>query len=388
MGDALFRASRRELLAGSVLAAVPAAGATAQPKGATRAQAGRAEAEAKALHAAQPTPALSLAVARPDGVAWTGAYGKADLELDVAATPAHRFKLGSVSKVLTSTTAARLAARRAVDLDAPISTWLKDLPEPHRQTTLKQLLTHQGGVRHYIGRDADRDAPGGPLDFRLYPTNREILNTFINDPLIGPPGAQVAYSTFGYTLASLVLEAAAGTPFPALVKAEIGETFGLPSLDADDPQALRPMRARGYGPVADYKAGDPLVGEGWANARQTNPAYKWAGGGFVMTPSDLARFGAALLEGPVARISGEERALLFTPLTAANRRSPPLGLGWRVDADPKGRRRWHHAGAQEGGRASLVIYPDLSLSIALASNVATTPGDVLGPSGRLADAFS
>ena len=106
-----------------------------------------------------------------------------------------------------------------------------------------------------------------------------------------------------------------------------------------------------------------------------------------MTPSDLARFGAALIDSPTSRITAAERALLFTPLTEATRQMPPLGLGWRVDADPKGRRRWHHAGAQEGGRASLVVYPDLGLSIALATNVATTPGNVLGPSSDLADVF-
>lgn len=380
-------ASRRDLMLAATALAATAGTAHAQAPRADRARAGRADTVAKALHAAQPTPALSLAVARPSGVVWTAVHGKADLELDVAATPAHRFKLGSVSKVLTSTTAARLVSRGVVDLDAPISTWLKDLPEPHRRTTLKQLLTHQGGVRHYILRDTNRLAPGGPLDFRIYPTNKEILETFINDPLIGPPGAQIAYSTFGYTLASLVLEAAAGKPFPQLVKTEIGDAFGLPSLDPDNPQALRPMRASGYGPASDYRSFDPTLPDGWANARQTNPGYKWAGGGFIMTPSDMARFGAALLDAPASKITPQERALLFTPLTQATKNQPPLGLGWRVDADPKGRRRWHHAGAQEGGRASLVIYPDLGLSIALATNVATIPGNVLGPSSDLADAF-
>ena len=379
--------SRRQLvLAASTLAALPAM-AQVERKGSPKG--GRADAVARALHAANPTPALSVAVARPAGLVWSAAYGKADLELDVAATPAHRFKLGSVSKVLTTTAAARLVTRRLIDLDAPISTWLKDLPDHHRQTTLRQLFTHQGGVRHYIGRDADRNAPGGALDFRVYPTNKQILDAFINDPLIGPPGAQIVYSTFGYTLASLVLEAAAGQPFPKLVKAEIGAPFGVTSLEEDDPQSLRPMRVRGYGPAGDYRmAGYPLVADGWANARQTNPAYKWAGGGFIMTPSDLARFGAALIDAPKSVITPQERALLFTPLTQATRNMPPLGLGWRVDKDKVGRPRWHHAGAQEGGRASLVIYPELGLSIALASNVISAPGDVLSPSSALADALS
>ena len=382
-----LNASRRDfLLAASAIATV-ATPACAQTPRTGGTQTTRADAVAKALHAAQPTPALSLAVAGPGGVLWAAAYGKADLEFDISATPAHRFKLGSVSKMLASTTAARLVSRRVIDLDAPISNWLKDLPAHHRQTTLKQLLTHQGGVRHYIARDADRATAGGALDFRVYPTNQQILETFINDPLVGPPGAQIFYSTFGYTLASLVMEAAAGKPFPDLVKVEVGATFGLASLEADDPLALRPLRVRGYGPASDYRATYPLVMDGWVNARQTNPAYKWAGGGFLMTPSDLARFGSLLIESPSSKITREERALLFTPLTQATQQMPPLGLGWRIDTDPKGRRRWHHAGAQEGGRASLIVYPDLGLSIALASNVATVPGNVLVPSSDLADAF-
>lgn len=67
--------------------------------------------------------------------------------------------------------------------------------------------------------------------------------------------------------------------------------------------------------------------------------------------------------------------------------SPPLGLGWRINRDSKGRLRWHHAGGREGARASLVVYPEQQLSIAFASNATGTPGDVLTPSELLADAL-
>ena len=336
-------------------------------------------------------PALSLAVARPGAVVWAEALGKADLELDVPAATAHRFKLGSISKVLTATVAAKLVSRGAVDLDAPIANWLSDLPEVHRRTTTKQLLTHQGGIRHYIARDADPAAPGGSIEFREYPNNQAILDIFIRDPLVGPPGAQVFYSTFGYTLASLVLEAAAKRPFAELVKSEIGAAFGLSSLDVDAYLDLCPMRVHGYNDAAaraltSFKALVPGTPNTLTNARLTNPAYKLAGGGFVMTPSDIALFGAAMIDAPSAKITAAERALLFTPI--ARNTNPPLGLGWRVDADAKGRARWHHAGSQEGGRAGLVVYPELRLSIAFASNVMTVPADVLRPSSDLADAFA
>lgn len=385
MTDALIASRRQLMFAATGLAAAAAAGPTLAAPQARAIRNPRADTVGKALHAAQPTPALSLAVVGPKGL-WTAAHGKADLEFDVPTTPGHRFKLGSVSKVLASTAAARLASKGVLDLNAPVSTYLPDLPEHHRQTSLIQLFTHRGGVRHYLPKDGNRMTPGGTLDTRPYPTNQDILATFVNDPLIAPVGSAIIYSTFGYTLASLAMEAAAKLSFPELVKRELGELADLPSLEADCPVSLIRMRASGYHPAKDLKAQYPRVADGWANARQANPAYKWAGGGLLMTPADTARFGAALI-GAGSKLTAGERALLFTQMTEATRNMPPLGLGWRVDKDPKGRLRWHHAGAQEGGRASLVIYPDLGLSIALASNVATIPGNVLGPSSDLADAF-
>ncbi len=381
--------TRRDLLLGATAIGLAACQTKPQTNLAESAIAipSRPDVVARALHTAFPTPALSVAVARKEGIVWASAYGKADLEFDIDVTTGHRFRLGSVSKVLTATTAAKLARRGIIDLDAPITTWLGDLPEPHRQTTLKMLLTHRGGIRHYIARDEDYRAPNGALDRRPYPTAKEILATFINDPLIAPVGTEVHYSTFGFTLASLAMEAAAKKPFPELVRREIGESFNLASLDADDPLALRPNRVSGYGKASDYRIGYPLVGEGWANARQINPAYKWAGGGFIMSPSDMALFGAAHFD-PL-KVAPEESALLFTPLVPEqpNQDVRWIGLAWRVDKDAKGRRRWHHAGNQEGARASLVVYPDLGLSIAFATNVASTPADNLKPSSDLADAF-
>src|SRR6187549_3251438 len=173
------------------------------------------------LFAANPVPALSFAVANNVGVIWAEALGKADLEFDVAATPDHLFRLGSVSKAVTATTAARLVTRGLLELDAPIAYWLPDLPAHHRATTMRQLLTHRGGVRHYVAKDLDFRGPGGPITQRAYASREEILALFIDDPLVAAPGAEVSYSSFGYTLASFVMEAAGGTEFVRLVKDEI-----------------------------------------------------------------------------------------------------------------------------------------------------------------------
>lgn len=390
--------SRRQALVGAsaALALGPALASAQSVAGGGSGPSTEASRIAADLHAAKAAPALSLAVARPGELIWAEAHGKADLELDVPATTEHTFRLGSVSKPLTATAAAKLVSRGVLDLDAPISKWLPDLPEQHRATTMRQLLTHRGGIRHYIQKDFDLFGPGGAVYMRVFPTNADVLTLFIDDPLIAPPGDQVHYSSYGYTLASMVMEAAAGQEFRELIEKEVGQAFGLPSLADDDPWAIRPQRASGYMNLPDLamlygalpEAARPRLIEGYANMPLSNPAYSWAGAGFLMTPSDTARFGAAMLDSPNARITAAERSLLFTPLTEATRSSPPLGLGWRLDNDAEGRRRWHHAGSTPGGRYVLVVYPEQSLSIAIAGNVMAMLLDVMKAASDLADAFA
>ena len=344
----------------------------------------------------KPAPALSVAVSRTDGASWNMAYGLANRELGVRATTANRFSLGSVSKVITSTAAARLVSKGTLDLDSPISKWLPDLPEQHRQTTMRQLLTHRGGIRHYGRSELDMANRNGAIYMRVYASDTEVLDLFIKDPLVARPGESVNYSSYGYTLASLVMQAATGTEFRELIQREVATPFNLQSLAADDPWTIVPSRAGKYMNAADVEMlcgglppqARPKLTDGWANMPFCNPAYCWAGGGFVMTPADAVRFGAALMDTPQAKISSAERKLLFTPMTEATKQMPPLGLGWRVDRDKQGRPRWHHSGATGGGCYFLAVYPEQGLSIALAGNVMNMRVNVSQVGSNLADIFA
>jgi CubicO group peptidase (beta-lactamase class C family) len=91
-------------------------------------------------------PAVSAAVAVDGRIVWADAFGMADVEGKVPATPETRFGLGSISKVLTTTAAARLADKGALDLDGPIETWLKDFRHPGRGITIRRIAAHQSGL--------------------------------------------------------------------------------------------------------------------------------------------------------------------------------------------------------------------------------------------------
>jgi serine beta-lactamase-like protein LACTB len=373
--------SRRSMLLGSAAVA-----AVAPVLAASKPRIANARAVVKAMLAAEPIPALSIAVLQGNELVWVEGFGQVNVELSVATTPAHRFRQGSVSKVVTATLTAVLATKGTVALDAPISNYMPELPEQHRATTLRQLLTHRGGIRHYIDRDSMPGPAGAPIDYRNYATNAEVLAVFINDPLIAKPGERVSYSTFGYTLISLVLEAAAKTPFLDLIQREIAAPLGLASLGPDAPRSITPNRVTGYHPRAQVKDVNPAIDGPWANIMPVNPAYKWAGGGLLATPTDVARFGAAHFA--AGKLPKAALDAIFTVQTEATDRSPPLGLGWRINEDKGKRLRWHHAGGQDGARATLVVYPKEQLSIAFATNLTALPDDVNGPSAKIADALT
>jgi len=358
-------------------AAALAAGAAARPALASPAAA-TARDVVLGLMAETRAPSMSAAVSRGGRVVWAEAFGFADLERRIPATIAGRYRLASVSKLIAGVAAARLAERGAVDLDRPIGLYRPGLPAAHHQTTLRQLLAHTGGVRHYIPRDYDPQAPGGPIDYRPYRTTDDALSVFIHDPLLSPPGEAFNYSTFGYTLASAVMESATGRGFPDLVAQEVGAPLGLSSLLPEVMSAPAP------GAVACYQTRQ-ATGEIF-RAPAINPAYKWAGGGYRATASDVARFCTGLLHDGFLG----EAALraLFTPVPPTREPAPvQVGLAWRLDQDPAGRRRGHHAGSIAGGRSIALLLPDEDLAVVVLSNLSDLPVDPLSPAQRIAEAF-
>jgi CubicO group peptidase (beta-lactamase class C family) len=377
--------TRRAFSAGAIFGAM-AAPVIARAQGVGMTVNSHAAAVLESLREEFPIPALSAAVVKDGELVWAEANGMADLENGVPASPQHLFRLGSVSKVVTAAIGARLLDQGVIDLDAPISTYRPDLPEAHKATTLRQLYSHMGGVRHYNANDLSPFSPTGSIDTKIFLSTDEALAIFINDDLVAEPGTSVNYSTFGYTLISAVLESASGASFTDLIRREVSAPLGLETLGPEDPFNIIPNRVGFYDPPAMYLQlipQVPLPDIPAINSLPSTPTYKYAGGGMHGTAVDVARFGAAQLAGDY--VSEAARAALFTPRPPDNERA--LGLGWRIDRHDMLGQRYHHAGNMQGCRAQLALYPEHGLSVALMSNMGATPGPILNYTDRIAAAF-
>ena len=93
----------------------------------------------------------------PDGVEILVARGVADLVTEVPVTPDDYFRIGSISKTITSVALLQLVAEGLVTLDEPASTYVGDLLAGYtlngidygNSVTVRQLLNHTDGFAEY-----------------------------------------------------------------------------------------------------------------------------------------------------------------------------------------------------------------------------------------------
>ena len=296
----------------------------------------------------QLVPGVSVAVWR-DELLWSAGFGRSDLETEVAVSPRTRFRIGSISKPLTVAALAKLIEQDKVDLDAPVRQYVPYWPRKSHTITSRQLAGHLAGIRHYV-RDEF-------LIQREFPTVRQGTRIFRDDSLLDPPGEKYRYSSYGFNLLSAVVEGAAGEPFLSFVQQEVFDPLDMHQTVADHPAEVIEHRTRFYARRDGNVYNAPFV----------NNSYKWAGGGFLSTPTDLTRFAAAHLSERFLR--PETIELLWTSQQTNDGKLTGYGIGWRVTADNQGRRVVGHGGGSVGGSCQLVVYPAERVIVVLTANM-------------------
>lgn len=240
--------------------------------------------------AARPSAGVAAAVYRDGEPVWLEGIGWADVAAGIAVDPVRtRFRIYSVVKPMTAAAALRLVEAGQLDPAAPIGRLVPGLPEAYAAITAIQLGTHTSGIRHYADASEARD-PGH------CETVDDALPIFVADPLVQVPGAGESYSSWGFVLLSAVIARAAGQPFQTAMEQLVFEPATMDGVTVDDPTVDVPHRA------APYER--PALDAELRPAPGVDNTCKWGAGGFVATADDLARFGAALLDGSLVAERG------------------------------------------------------------------------------------
>lgn len=221
---------RRKLLGLALLGAahpLVRAGARVTP---ARAQLGR-ELAAIAADPACALASLSVLAIRNGQVSYTGQFGRRFIGVDGApdqpVDAATKFRIASVSKMMTTLGLLRLVEAGRLDLDADLSGYLGfKLRNPHFPDTpisLRHLLTHTSSLRDDAGYSFGVDSALRELlvaGARLYGAGQAWAAN-------AAPGAYFTYCNLGFGLAGTIMEAVTGERFDRLMQRLLLEPLGL-----------------------------------------------------------------------------------------------------------------------------------------------------------------
>ncbi|NNK32783.1 MAG: beta-lactamase family protein [Xanthomonadales bacterium] len=352
---------------------IPAAGTTAAGHSRVHDETYRAAIRATSerldeFRASLVSPSLSVAVGVGGNLVWADARGYADIESQTHATPDTLYAIGSVSKPLTAVLAALLWQNGKLDLDADVRSYAPEFPEKKHVVTVRQLLSHQAGIRHYRFGWKPPVFSESAMN-REFASTEESLALFANDALLFEPDTGFEYSTFGYTLVAAAIEGATGQAYIDALAERVLAPLGMERTWIDQEGRLPGTRATDYMGTFSKKA--------VVKAPATDSSYKWAGGGLVSTPTDLVRFGNAMLSAGL--LSEATRNAVFTARSLPSGELNPqhYGLGWRIGGlvvtDPETNEDKiitliNHGGTRAGSVAILMIVPDHGIVVAMAAN--------------------
>ncbi|MBX2817780.1 MAG: beta-lactamase family protein [Saprospiraceae bacterium] len=297
-----------------------------------------------------PMPGLAVTIGHKGDIIWSQGFGYSDLENRTPVEPAvSLFRIGSVSKPFTAAAMGLLYEQGKLDLDQTIQTYVPYFPEKEHAVTVRQVAGHLGGIRHYQGAEN--------LNKESYKTVRHGISIFREDPLLHPPGSAYQYSSYGWNLLSGVVEGASQQDFLTYMQDSVFTSMALLHTHADEPEKLLPGRGQYY-----FKHGD-----GFRPAPYVDNSYKWAGGGFLSTSEDVARFAMQHLDGKF--LSDATFKEWTTTQYTSDGKATNYGIGWRSAIDDQGDHWVGHSGGSVGGTTMMLCYPEYDLVVVTITNM-------------------
>jgi serine beta-lactamase-like protein LACTB len=252
-------------------------------------------------------PGATVLLMQDGKVLFKKGYGLANVELNVAMQPDMVFRIGSVGKQFTAVAVMLLVEEGKVDLQAPISQYLENLPKAWKAVTVEQLLNHTSGIPNYT----DTKAYWKHMREDFTPT--QLLETYVNDlSLDFEPGTQYRYTNTGYVLLGMLIEKVSGQPYARFMRKHLFEPLALKNTRYGTETELIP------GMVSGYVQGPKPA----AYISMTQP---FSAGALVSNAEDLAQWTMALHDGKV--VKPESLARMLTPTRLKNGKEIPYGFG-------------------------------------------------------------
>jgi CubicO group peptidase (beta-lactamase class C family) len=300
-------------------------------------------------------PGVAVGVLDPDGPRTWG-FGVTNVDHPLPIDADTVFEIASITKTMTATVAARLAAEGRLDLDAPVRRYLPEFrvadATVSATVTVRDLFTHTAGwFGEYLapaGRGEDAIAKG--------------VATMATLEQAAPIGV-FSYNNVSLVVAGRIIEIVTGRPYREAVRELLFAPLGMAHSAFDPADVLYERLAAGH-----------TVRDGAAvrvRARLSDSTNGDPVGGVRSTVNDLLRYARFHLGDGTA----PDGTRLLPDRALAAMREPRVrvgpvghvGLAWFVE-DRGGTRLASHGGATVAHMSQLVLVPDRRAAFVILTN--------------------
>ncbi len=298
-------------------------------------------------------PGISVTILKQGNNIYSKGFGYADIEEKRKILPSNtRFRIGSFSKTLATSALMKLVEENKINLDSSIYFYVPDYPKKRWDFTPRQIAGHLSGMRHYRADEM--------MINKNFSTVEDALSIFKSDSLLHEPETKFKYSTHSWTLLSLIIENASGESFLDFMQANVFDLLDMKKTHAEKIDLIGVEKVSYY--YLDLTKTAVL-------APEVNNSWKWAGGGFISTTEDVAKF--LWKHSSYDYLTKKSITEMTTPQKTKEGKTTNYGLGWRTRYDKNKNVLIGHTGGSVGGTTYAFMAPHSNTIVVMTTNLSS-----------------
>ncbi len=282
----------------------------------------------------------SLAISKNDEIIYTNVIGKADISVNLNATIETKYRIGSISKMFTSSLIFKAIEDKRLTLNQPIYNFFPVIENAHK-ITIGNLLNHRSGIHNFTNDSAY-------LKYYTQPKNeKELLAIFNKNKSDFEPDSKAEYSNTNYVLLSFILEKIYAKSYSTLLNEKIIEPLHLKNTRVGNTISTLNNEAHSYSYTNK-----------WNEETETEMSIPRGAGSIISTPTDLIKFIEGLFDGKLISTASLEKMKTL---------QDNYGMGiFKVPFNEK--TGYGHTGGIDAFQSVLYYFPADKLAIAITAN--------------------
>lgn len=303
----------------------------------------------------QGIPGAFVGALRNGEVLHARGYGMANLEHQVPVDEYTLFQSGSIGKQFTAAAVLLLVEDGKIDLDAPVSTYLPEVPASWSEITVRHMLSHTSGIADFVQ----------DMDLRKDYTDEERVTLAIAAEPVSAPGERFEYSNSAYQLLGVIVTRLAGKHYGDFLNERLFELYGMKTARIISERDIVPDRSDGY----EMENGEVK------NQRWVAPAHLTsADGSLYFSLLDMIAWEKVLVGSDF--LTPESRREWWSPTLLNSGEYSPYGFGWSVE-HYRGHPNISHGGAWQGFRSYITRFTVSGLTVFVFANIGVADAGVI-----------